>query len=802
MQVREEMRIMENQMIIRAGMKRHKGTLFGIGVLLFLTALSLTVVLMTAFAGNSYIREEMGRAGFGDLTAWTADVPDMEFLFESIREQEGVEDATVQRLIFSEYEANGVEADSEGQLIPWISAEIGIPTRSRYRFFENSLSEYAKAPEEIGEQEVYVSPSMKSMMDLEPGDAITFPIARGGRNISLTVAGYYEDPFMGSSMIGMKGFLISEKTYEKILSIIEESGMDALARNGSMIHIETAEGITVSEMNRVLTTNTPLSMYTEFIHSAETIAGFMVVLQNAFSALFAAFAVVLLGAALAVMGHSISGLVEQEWKNFGILKTIGFTGKQLAGQVMMQYMAAVGSGVVLGMLLAVPVSGQISRLMVTTTGVLLPICFPILPSMGVLTILLLLSAGFCVLCLGRLGRISPMAAIRREAGDQGNLRKHMEYKRRIPAIRAKGLTFHLALRQVLTGRRRYISACLVAAMLVFFASLAGRINGWLGVDGKGMMDAFNPADLDLGVQVLGKLPAQEMEQVVLSYTDITDSYMLAMPSVSVNGTNYTANVITEPERFHISAGQTCREKDEVVLTEVLAADLGAEVGELVTVRGNKGSREFRVSGIYHCANDMGANLGMSREGYLSIGEDDSRLWCYHYFLSDTSRKQALTEELEQTYGGDVHVHENSWPGLFGIISAMHLLIFFLYGVSAVFVCIVTGMAGARILDTERKDIGIYKSIGCSVEMLRLSFALRFGLVSAVGAVIGTLAAVCFTDVIVSSVMRLAGISNFASGNTPGSILFPGLTVTFLFLGFAWLLSGRIRKEDMNVLTAE
>ena len=823
--------MLENQMIFRAGMKRHKGSLFGIAILMFLTALSLTAVLMIAFAGNSYIRGEMERAGFGDLTAWTADVPDMEFLLESIRGQEGVENAEVQRLIFSEYEANGVESDSEGQMIPWVSSENGISTRSRYRFFRDDLSGYAEVPGEIREDEVFVSPSMKSMMDLEPGDTITFPIARGGRKISLTVAGYYEDPFMGSSMIGMKGFLISEKTYEEILSVIEESGMDALARDGSMIHMETAEGITVSEMNRVLTTNTPLSMYTEFIHSAETIAGFMMILQNAFSALFAAFAVVLLGAALAVMGHSISGLVEQEWKNYGILKTIGFTGKQLTGQVMMQYMTAVGSGVVLGMLLAIPVSGQISRMMVTTTGVLLPIRFPILPCMGVLAALLLLSAGFCFLRLGRLGRISPMAAIRRDAGEQGNQGKSLQsnarrnrcrdsgreetgaeiqgmsarpgrYKWGIPVIRAKGLTFHLALRQVLTGRKRYISACLVAAMLVFFASLAGRINGWLGTDGKGMMDAFNPADLDLGVQVLGKLPAQEMEQMVLSYTDITDSYMLAMPSVSVNGTNYTANVITEPERFHISAGQTCRKKDEVVLTEVLAADLGAEVGDLVTIRGNKDSREFRVSGIYHCANDMGANLGMNREGYLSIGEDDSRLWCYHYFLSDTSRKQALTEELEQTYGGDVHVHENSWPGLFGIISAMHVLIIFLYGVSAVFVCIVTGMAGARILDTEQKDIGIYKSIGCSVQMLRLSFALRFGLVSAVGAVIGTLAAVCFTDVIVSSVMRLAGISNFASGNTPGSILFPGLAVTFLFLWFAWLLAGRIRKEDMNVLTAE
>ena len=85
---------------------------------------------------------------------------------------------------------------------------------------------------------------------------------------------------------------------------------------------------------------------------------------------------------------------------------------------MMQYMTAVGSGVVLGMLLAIPVSGQISQMMVTTTGVLLPIRFPVLPCMGVLAALLLLSAGFCFLRLGRLGRISPMAAIRRETGEQ------------------------------------------------------------------------------------------------------------------------------------------------------------------------------------------------------------------------------------------------------------------------------------------------------------------------------------------------------------------------------------------------
>lgn len=770
-------------MIIRAGIKRNKGNFLGIGILLLLAAFSLTAILMTVLAGNSYIRDGMERAGFGDLTAWASDVPDMAFLMESIREQEGVESAEAQRLIFSEYEANGVESDSQGQMIPWTLSG------SRYRFFQNNLSGYREDPEEIGEQEVYVSPSMKSMMDLEPGDTVTFPIARGGRTISLTVAGYYEDPFMGSSMIGMKGFLISEKTYEEIGSVIEETGMDALARDGVMIHIRAEDGITVSEVNRILVENTPLSMYTEFIHSADTMAGFMGILQNAFSAILAAFALVLFLVAMAVMGHSISGLVEQEWKNLGILKTMGYNGGRLTGLLIIQYGAAMGGGVILGMLLAVPAAGLISRMTVTTTGVLIPVTFPVLPCMGVFAILLLVPVSFCILRLRNIKRMAPMAAIRGES-DTVSASGTKFFRN---GIRSGGLSFHLALRQILTGRRRYAGACLVAVFLVFFASLAGRMNGWLGEDGKGMMDAFNPADLDLGVQVLGELGADEMEQMVLSYTDITDSYLLAMPSVSVNGTNYTVNVITEPERFHISRGQTSMESDQVVLTEALASDLGADVGDFVTIRGNKGSREFTVSGIYHCANDMGANLGMSREGYLSIGEDDSRLWCYHYFLEDPSQKQAITEALEQTWGGDVHVHENSWPGLSGIIFAMHMLILFLYGVSAAFICVVTGMAGTKILDAEQKDMGIYKSIGCSVRMLRFSFAFRFGIVAAVGAVIGTLAAMGFTDPVVSTVMRLAGISNFASWNTPGSVLLPGSMVILLFFGFAWLLSGRIRS---------
>lgn len=137
-------------------------------------------------------------------------------------------------------------------------------------------------------------------------------------------------------------------------------------------------------------------------------------------------------------------------------------------------------------------------------------------------------------------------------------------------------------------KRRYLGACAVAVLLTFFASLTGRISSWLGADGKGMMDAFNPADHDIGVQSFGDLTQEEFEAVIRSYTEITDSYMLAMPNVSLNGVDMTANVITEPNRFHIIKGQTCNAENEIVITEFIASDMGLEIGDTVDVSANLG----------------------------------------------------------------------------------------------------------------------------------------------------------------------------------------------------------------------
>lgn len=565
-----------------------------------------------------------------------------------------------------------------------------------------------------------------------------------------------------------------------------------------MLHIFSEGRESISDLNRVMNENTALSLYTEFIHSEDAIAGFMLILQNAFSGLLIAFVFILLFVTMVALGHSLSSGIEADMVNMGILETVGFTTGKLRQIQLLQYLTAIASGMMAGFILSVPVSRIASEKMITTTGIHVPVKLPfgwiLLSYLAVLLLLFL----FIYMKTGKVGRITPMMAIRGEGAAQLPFAE----KTVLCRIKSNALYFRLALRQLSTAKRRYIGACIVAVLLVFFASLVGRMDSWLGRDGKGMMDAFNPADHNVGVQVFGELTADEAEELVSSYTEITDSYLLAMPSVSVNGTSYTANVISEPERFHMIQGKTCQGENEIVVTEFVAKDMDVKVGDRLMVQGDKSREEYMVSGIYQCANDMGANIGMSRDGYLKIGQDDPHLWCYHYFLANTSVKVEITEALETAYGGDVHVHENSWPGLYGIISAMRALVVFMYGMVFVFTLIVTAMTGSKILAAETGDLGIYKAIGFTSTKLRLTFALRFFLTAVAGSVIGMILAAVCTDSLVSAVMKLAGISNFASHPGVGEILFPAGVVILLFTAFSYLAAGRIKRVAVTVLMGE
>ena len=782
---------MEIKTLWLAGSRRHKKSLIGIFCLVFLLSLSLVSVLTVWRNSGQYVKSEMERLGFGDTTAWVSGISNIKLLTDEINALPYVERAETQPVIFSEYEINEQESDSEGQLVTY------EPDIYSYKIFSDYLDKYEPEVVEIKPGEIYVSPSIKSMFGVEIRDEIHFPITRNKGEKVFTVKGWFEDPFMGSSMIGMKSFLICSQDHEEIVQKLNESGIDALARAGFMLHIfkMPSQELDTAQWSAMIGRESSLLQYLEFSHSDTAIYGFMMTLQNVFTGLLMAFVLVLTLVSLVVMGHSISTLLEQDMVDTGILKTMGFTSKKLQKIQMLLFLVPVFMGIVIGVLGAIPVSSVVSHMTTTTTGVLLPARIPLLFCIPFLLLVFGLLVGFVYLKTAQVEKITPMNAI------SGTDRKERVKLDGHSPIHKKGLCFWIALRQVETGKKRYLGICFIAVLLVFFSSLIGRIDSWLGPDGKGLMDAFNPADLHIAAQPMGEATNEDVEKTIRSYTNITDKYMLAMSSVSVEGMDITANVITEPERFHMLQGQTCMASDEIVLTEFVAADLSVEIGDTVLVSAGFGSSEYRVSGIYQCANDMGANVGLSREGYQKIGQENANMWCVHYFLEDAGVQSQVMQALESAYGGDVYLHENSWPGLYGILSAMNLLMYFMYGMVVIMILIITILSGSKLLVMEQKDMGIYRSFGFSAGRIRVSFALRFGMVSFLGTVAGLLVSTLFTDVLVAALLRTFGISNFSSHPAAENILLPALAVMGAFTMFAWFVGGKIRTDRLVAIVS-
>ncbi len=783
---------MEIKTLWLADSRRHKGSMVGIFILIFLVSSSLVSVMTVWRNSGQYVESEMKRLGYGTITAWVSGISEIDELTDEINNLPGVEKTGIQSIVFSEYEVNGQESDSEGQLV------VYEPEAYPYKIFLDNLEGYGAEAVGIASGEIYVSPSLNSMFGVEIGDEISFLIARSGGKKTFTVKGWFEDPFMGSSMIGMKSFLICSEDYDEIAGMVRDAGIDGLARDGYMVHIfeEPSVGLSAAQLNALLNRDTGIIQYAEFTHSDSAIYGFMMTLQNVFTGLLMAFVLILVFVSLVVMGHSISSSQEQDMVDTGILKTIGFTTKKLQKVQMLLYLVPAFLGMAAGVLGAVPAASAVSRMTISTTGLLVPAGIPFTVCFPALLLVFGILAVFVWLKTAQIERITPMRAIR-GAEKKGSIGK----KQNTP-IHQKGLSFWLAFRQVILGKKRYLGACLVAALLVFFTSLIGRMDSWLGADGKGLMDAFNPADLHIAAQPMGEAASEDVEHTIEGYTNITDRYMLAMPSVSVEGADYTANVITQPERFHMLQGQTCMETDEIVLTEFVAADLGVEIGDTVTVSAGNGSAVYKVSGIYQCANDMGANVGLSREGYLKIGRETPNMWCVHYFIADVDLQPQIMEALDAAYGGDVYLHENSWPGLYGILSAMELLMCFMYAVVVIMIFVITSLTGSRLLAMEQKDMGIYRSFGFTAGRLRISFAMRFGMVSFLGALAGILCSALFTDLLVAALLRMYGISNFSSHPAIGNILVPALAVILAFTVFAWFVGGKIRTGRLIVLVNE
>ncbi len=785
--------------LLFANMKKQKGSLIGIFLLMFIISISLGCVLTIRNNSASYIEGEMERLHVGDIIYWEVQVSDIEQLKEEIREVKGTADVEEEKILLATGKIHEEESSVELQGV------VYQPDVREYSIFHSSGDGLIKGGMKLKKGEILVPISFRSIYQANEGDTMQYHTKDGKVSTIYTIRGFYEDPIMGSSMMGMKSFFMTQEDYDDFSQAMEKTGEPAI--NCYRLHVfhEKQGDETLKKFQNRLNEETSVDQYTSFAYQRVTINGFMLLLQNIFFGFLVSFVVVLLIVTMIVIGHSISSSIEQDYVDMGILKAVGYRNKDMVFVQMTQYMITILAGQLMGLSFASSLVKLVNKMIVTVTGIIIPDRMPLLLYVITFGLILILFASYILVKTRTIAKISPIRAIR------GGKEDVFFSSRLRTQIHKKGLSFHMALRQLESGKKQYVSACMITALLVFILSLCGRIQNWLGPDGQGLMNTMGIAAVDgrtydFAIRYEGNKTERdelqkEVEKSISGISPIFTSYLSISTTGQVNHSDYLLNVISKPEYLHIVEGRACMYDNEVTITKTVAKETGIHVGDRIIVGAENKSGEYMVTGFHQCANDMGANFVMGTEGYEKLRGNEVDYYV-NYIVEDRTQKTAITDMLTERFADKIDLDINTWSGIDGIVVAAAALQMMMYVICAIFIFVVISMTGGKILYKEQHDLGVYKSLGFSSGVLRLSFAIRFGVVAAIGSIFGILISILLTDSLVGVIFMSFGVSNFRSVLDISQMVRPAICVMLLFFLFAFVCAGKIKKTDPGILITE
>ena len=806
---------MEILTLVKANIKRRKGAFIAV---VLLTAIIISSTL-SIFNFTDSMDDTLKRAFnyIGDpaevcfINSYNYD-PELE---QKVRELDIVKDVKVYDALRNWHNngtSNRVGDNNDGNTYMYMKLHEGIRL---IRADESGLE--GEAPK-LGKGEVYLPLGVKPKLRCNIGD--TLKVCFYYTVYEFTIKGFVQEPQNGSQDMGWKQAFMSDEDFDELSRISEKTKADPKNKNdealqrgieSKIFNVFKVDSYTQSDatFQRDLNLATKLSDKSSGTLTRAQSLNYSSLTGNILSKIFLVFIVMLFVITLVIMGHSISSEIEIDRKKLGILKSQGFTSHKIRLIMQMQYILALLIGVTLGLVGSFFLSRIIADSFGPTVGTPVNIQVSIFKGIILIAALIAISVLIMTLKTHKVTKISPIKAI---TGQKDEV--YFDSRLRM-GLKKKVLSLSLAVRQFTSAKRRYISMLIISSLLMYFMLTINVIAGLVSSRTALEMMGFEMTQIDMSLNNAGENlmnieQAEKIaEDIINKYTTIEKKYAISSGYCSINSYKLHCRAYKDPEYIGgIFKGRAPRQKNEILITQLVSDEFGWKIGDKVTVSAISGELECIICGLYQSVNDAGMVFAIPFEAYETL--DPSRRITYEGFvIADESKAQQIADEIDKALVNDKGEKKGScsyWDlsnnGDEMYETELNLLRTVIYSFSSVFMLIAVVLLCTKAFVLERRDIGIYKAIGFTSAKLRLSFALRFSFIAMLGSFIGVGLSALFSKKMMEALLRMIGICYLEFDASPADILIPmGLLILGFFV-FALIASRKIKKVETRELVLE
>lgn len=625
------------------------------------------------------------------------------------------------------------------------------------------------------------------------GDRIHMTI--GSSEVSYTVCGFLNSAMAGSHNCSMSALLLTEDLYQEL----EEKGYAP----GSLLASVRIRDRAQSEDYEASLKNAVSSRYPDIrmlSNSYTLVSSSRYISQMICAGIVSAMAFLVLLIALVVISSNVIHYIQENMKNLGALKAIGYKSGQIVLALLMQFVGITLITAFAGTGLSYALFPVVNDMMISQTGIPYEVRFLILPF-----VITAVTAGGVValavwLAARRIKKIEPITALRQGVQTHNFRRNHVP----LADTRAP-LSLALALKTALSGIKQNVTVCITMLVLSLVVVFTGVMAENMIVDMEPFIQLIvgETADSCISVRIgaeddiLRWMREQECVEKVYRYHSEEVRHkggiaLMATMSDDFSDVN-NQNVCIE--------GRFPKYENETAIAVKYAGEKGLKVGDEITFTAEGKEAEYIISGFTQISNNLGKDCLLTRAGYEQMGEFQNA--DYYINLTEGTDIDAFNEKVSSRFGEQINTSVNVLAVVEGssavYVSLMTLIVAAILVLSGIVVAFVLYLLVRTMLTSRKRDYGVLKALGFTTGQLILQTALCFMPAVMISTLIGIMVSAVVINPLMALFLKGIGIVKCTFAVPAGFITAAGFGLILFTFGIACLLSLGIRKITPRAL---
>ncbi len=602
----------------------------------------------------------------------------------------------------------------------------------------------------VGPGEIAMPLYYHQTQGLEVGDQVSVRLPE--RRFDFTVTSFLRDSMMNPTFATSKRLLVSTEDQRAISGLIAEPEylIEFLVSDRS-----DTRAVSDAYTRTGPATNGPLLDRGTFFLLNAVSHGIGIAVLSLLAGLMVAVAAI-------ALRFSFLTAIERDTHEIGVMKAIGMPRKGIRRLYLTKYVALALIGGVVGSLLSIPAAR------VVTASLRLQLGDPAgswwlttAPLLGAGLVVLAIVA-WCALMLRRLGRISTMDALRASTPPR---RRRRWLPTRKPRSRLTNshlpAGFWMGMNDIRRSFRTHRMLLAVLTLCTFLVLVP--LNLWTTVTSPTFITYLGTGVADLRLELRSPAAVASSSELMSALDQDPD---VARVASFVTARFEVANTDGEWEQLPVETGEhsvfplsylngtSPDSPDEISLSSLAADSMGAQIGEQITLRGETGSRQVTVVGVYQ---DM-TNGGSTAKGMVPVDGEPIVWRTVLLDAADGVKPAELAERLSTSYPAvqTIQMSEFADQTLGDLITQTGNVAAAAALVAVVLTALIASMFAQMTIARDQSQIAIQRGLGVSDRGIRVQYLTRFLVVLVAGIGLGAVLVATVGRSMVASVIGSLG----------------------------------------------